>query len=170
MLLLGTAVEKSTLPVDIARKLAQQPPSYNTFNTAADHKYGDGAIFRGFIVDTGAAIVSTVGQFQLSAYQSEYGGELDTITAGSTSVSFGPGKALSSLGTAPLKTPIGTVLFHVMLTPTPFILSLADMDRLGFKFDNLANVMLSGDEQKNTSCTTIRTRLHSMGDISYCLF
>lgn len=82
MLLLGTAVEKSTLPVDIARKLAQQPPSYNTFNTAADHKYGDGAIFRGFIVDTGAAIVSTVGQFQLSAYQSEYGGELDTTTAG----------------------------------------------------------------------------------------
>jgi hypothetical protein len=38
-----------------------------------------------------------------------------------------------------VSTLIGKVEFHVMLAKTPFLLSLADMDKLGVYFNNFTN-------------------------------
>ena len=46
-----------------------------------------------------------------------------------------------------VKTPIRQVEFHIIYTKTLFLLSLADMDKLGVYFNNLSNVIvtLKGD-------------------------
>ena len=53
----------------------------------------------------------------------------------------------SSIGSAIVNTPISQVEFHIMHAKTPFLLSLADMDKLGVYFNNLSNVIvtLKGD-------------------------
>jgi hypothetical protein len=42
-----------------------------------------------------------------------------------------------------VETPIGQVEFHIMHAKTPFLLSLADMDKLGVYFNNLSNVIVT---------------------------
>jgi hypothetical protein len=44
-----------------------------------------------------------------------------------------------------INTPIGQVEFHVVKAKTPFLLCLADMDRLGVYLDNLRNVLITKD-------------------------
>jgi len=42
-----------------------------------------------------------------------------------------------------VETPIGQVEFHIMHAKTPFLLSLADMDKLGVYFNNLTNSIVT---------------------------
>ena len=42
-----------------------------------------------------------------------------------------------------VRTPVGRINFHVVEADTPFLLSLADMDYLGLRFDNLKNTITS---------------------------
>jgi hypothetical protein len=101
--------------------------------------------FQGILPDTGAANVSTAGREQLMALQREDPRvELDKQTAGQASIKFGKGPPVTSLGTTKIKTPIGTITFHILDTPTPFLLCLADMDRLGVYLDNTRNEMVCG--------------------------
>jgi hypothetical protein len=44
-----------------------------------------------------------------------------------------------------INTPISQVEFHVVKAKTPFLLCLADMDRLGVYLDNLRNVLITKD-------------------------
>jgi hypothetical protein len=44
-----------------------------------------------------------------------------------------------------INTPIGQVEFHVVKAKTPFLLCLADIDRLGVYLDNLRNVLITKD-------------------------
>ena len=62
--------------------------------------------------------------------------KLDSMTAGSANVRFGKGSSETSLGTTRVTTEIGTIKFEVIRAPTPFLLCLQDMDRLGVYFDN----------------------------------
>ena len=55
--------------------------------------------------------------------------ELDTSTKGQVTVQFGVGSA-TSIGTANVQTPVGKVEFHVVKARIPFLLCLADIDRL----------------------------------------
>ena len=100
-------------------------------------------IFQGIIPDTGAANVSTAGKQQYLALRREDPSvSMDTTTAGSASIQFGKGNAILSVGTVNVKTPIGTVTFHILDTPTPFLLCLKDMDRLRTYFDNTTNELV----------------------------
>jgi hypothetical protein len=101
--------------------------------------------FYGIVIDTGASEYSTAGfdQFQALQRQDE---NIVLNTEGRVKITFGIGSTLS-IGSVMVETPIGQVEFHVMHTKTPFLLSLADMDRLRVYFNNLTNglVLSTGD-------------------------
>ena len=92
--------------------------------------------FYGVVIDTGASQRSTAGYKQVAAYQKSHPITIDTTRAGMVKVQFGIGTA-SSTGSVTIKTPIGSVEFHVVRADTPFLLCLADMDALGVYYNNL---------------------------------
>ncbi|EED13595.1 hypothetical protein TSTA_098520 [Talaromyces stipitatus ATCC 10500] len=103
-------------------------------------------IFHGILPDTGAARVSTVGRRQLTALQKIYPGIIvDKSRAGEYSIRFGQGDSVDSEGAITIKTPIGNVDFHVMNTPTPFLLCIANMDHHEAYLDNTTNCLVKGD-------------------------
>ncbi|KAF1978301.1 hypothetical protein BU23DRAFT_577671 [Bimuria novae-zelandiae CBS 107.79] len=55
---------------------------------------------------------------------------IDTSTAGKTSIKFGKGSVTVSISTAQILIEIKKIDFKVLDAPTPFLLYLADMDRL----------------------------------------
>lgn len=105
---------------------------YN-FNTTTDIQYDD-TKFKGLLIDSGAATRSTGGVGQLRALQQK-------TTAGSSNFVFGIGSA-QSIGKIKLDTPIGMIVFHIIQVNPPFLLCLADMDRLGAFFNNITNKLL----------------------------
>src|SRR5271170_5765081 len=68
--------------------------------------------------------------------------ELDTSTKGQVTVQFGIGST-SSIGTANVDTPIGEVQFHIVDANTPFLLCLADMDKLQVYYNNIKDVLVT---------------------------
>ncbi|KAM4060351.1 DUF1421 multi-domain protein [Hirsutella rhossiliensis] len=85
---------------------------------------------------------STAGYSQYIALQREDPSvALDSSTSGQASIKFGNSDAIHSLGTVALNTPLGRITFHVLQTPTPFLLCLADMDRLGIYFNNITDTI-----------------------------
>ena len=116
--------------------------------------------FQGIMVDTGAASVSTAGRGQLQALQKELPTTtLELSTAGQASVRFGNGEVIHSIGTVVINLPVGQNTFHVLDTPTPFLFSLADMDRLGVYFDNTRNELVTcGHDGKGGPGTGDRAR------------
>lgn len=108
------------------------------------------------MIDPGAATRSTGGLGQLKALQRVPFVELDKTTAGSTNFVFGIGST-SSIGTVKLNTPLGIIVFHIVQVNTPFLLYLADMDKLGAFFNNLTNIIV----QSNRSHPVIRRYGHA---------
>ncbi|KAM4060975.1 reverse transcriptase (RNA-dependent DNA polymerase) [Hirsutella rhossiliensis] len=91
--------------------------------------------FQGIMIDT-------AGYSQYIALQREDPSvALDSSTSGQASIKFGNSDAIHSLGTVALNTPLGRITFHVLQTPTPFLLCLADMDRLGIYFNNITDTI-----------------------------
>jgi hypothetical protein len=45
-----------------------------------------------------------------------------------------------------VETPIGQVQVHIMASQIPFLLSLADMDKLSVYFNNLSNALITPNE------------------------
>ena len=58
---------------------------------------------------------------------------------------FGVGST-PSIGTINLDIPMGTVVFHILQVNTPFLLCLADMDKLGAYFNNIINQLVQSDQ------------------------
>ncbi|KAM4061617.1 reverse transcriptase (RNA-dependent DNA polymerase) [Hirsutella rhossiliensis] len=86
--------------------------------------------------------VSTAGHSQYIALQREDRSvALDSSKSGQATIKFGNGEAIHSVGSIALKTPVGRITFHILQTPTPFLLSLADMDRLGIYFNNIKDTI-----------------------------
>jgi hypothetical protein len=82
------------------------------------------------MIDTGAAVKSTVGYDQYLAYCTIiYRLPIDKTTEGTVNIKFGIGTA-SSIGSIEVASPIGKAEFYIILTDTPFLLSIADIDRL----------------------------------------
>ena len=103
-------------------------------------------VFRGILIDTGAAVRSTAGHQQFKALAQIMDVKLDDARAGEANIRFGIGQA-TSIGTVDVKTPIGTVTFHVLPADTPFLLSLKDLDDHKVRFDNLENKLIQGEKQ-----------------------
>ncbi|KAK1914254.1 hypothetical protein P3342_007500 [Pyrenophora teres f. teres] len=103
------------------------------------------SLYQGILPDTGAANVSTVGKKQyLALTREDPTVKLDTSTAGKASIKFGKGEATASIGTVQVSTEIGKINFEVLEAPTPFLLCLADMDRLKVYFNNTTDELVQG--------------------------
>lgn len=109
-----------------------------------NERYGD-TYFHGIIVDTGAAKYSTGEYKQFQALQRIIDVNLDV--SGKATVRFGVGNEVTSIGSAQIPTPIGVVTFYIMTTTTPFLLSIADMDRLGIYLNNCQNMLIHDKTQ-----------------------
>ena len=67
--------------------------------------------------------------------------KLDKTRADKANIKFGIG-CTSLIETSDVATPIRLITFHIVDVDTPFLLSIADMDSLKVKFNNLDNVMI----------------------------
>jgi hypothetical protein len=106
-------------------------------------------VYQGILPDTGAANVSTVGKEQyLALTREDPTVNLNTSTAGKASIKFGKGEATASIGTVQVSTEIGKIDFEVLEAPTPFLLCLADMDRLKVYFNNTTDELVQGDKKR----------------------
>ena len=101
--------------------------------------------FQGEMWDTGAARVSTVGKPQVLAFLCEKPDAKVDWTPGSAEIRFGGSQVETSIGTMTMENPLGTVTYHILNTPTPFLLSLHDADRLQAYFNNIANIIVQCD-------------------------
>jgi hypothetical protein len=54
-------------------------------------------------------------------------------------VKFGNGEPVELIGFINVKTPIGTIIFHVLKALTLFLICFRDMDRLKIYFNNTIN-------------------------------
>ena len=120
----------------------------DTYTAKGISRYGPDAEYHGIMVDTGCSRHSTGGidQFRaLQRFQKLKGltqSKFDDSTKGSVTVRFGIGDS-SSIGSSVLETPIGEVEFHIMPNELPFLLSLADMDRLKVYYNNVTDYIVS---------------------------
>jgi hypothetical protein len=136
--LTSTDCAKSVLAQELLLDSALEFSSYTLKVTS---RYGK-EVFIGIIVDIGAST-----KFQ--ALQKSNPGievELDTSTKGQVKVQFGVGVALS-IGTIYVCTPVGGVEFHVVEANTPFLLSLANIDRLRVYYDNIRDVLVTSTKE-----------------------
>ncbi|KJZ75136.1 hypothetical protein HIM_05622 [Hirsutella minnesotensis 3608] len=102
--------------------------------------------YQGIMLDTGASNFSTVGIDQFYAWQREDPeATIDATRAGQACISFGDGPRINSLGIVRIVTAFGPIDFHVLPSQTPFLLSLADMDRIGVVFNNQTNEVIRGE-------------------------
>jgi hypothetical protein len=87
--------------------------------------------FYSVIIDIGASKKSTIGYRQYLAYKTTVNNNTDinTMQAGAVNVQFGIGSTIL-IRLVVVKTLIGLVNFHVVKADTPFLLCLADIDRL----------------------------------------
>ncbi len=124
---------------------AQIPLPLHSDVFSFDDRYSE-HVFQGIMPDTGAAGVSTGGEAQVRALQRiDQSVHLNTLSAGEHTIRFGKGSAVS-IGDIQVNTPLGLMKFCVLPTNTPFLLCIADMDKLGIRLDNLKNVLIQGNK------------------------
>lgn len=97
------------------------------------------------MIDTGDAKKSTVGQGQYRAFQKISKVQLDTTTAGAAKIQFSIGNT-KSIASIIVATPFSQVKFHVVNADTPFLLSIADMDKYGIYLNNFKNILVSSTQ------------------------
>lgn len=95
--------------------------------------------------DSGSSNLSTGGKAQYFALKHEDSYiRLNTSNAGQAKIHFGPGRPVSSIGTVNLATAIINMAFHILDTPTPFLLCLKDMENFKMIFNNITNKLVQG--------------------------
>jgi hypothetical protein len=102
-------------------------PKVNTFSKppaslvfTLNNRYSN-AIFQGIIPDSGAAGVSITRKPQVVAFQNlDLIVSIDTSIAGNYKIRFGKGETMF-IGIIQVSIPLGNIIFHVLLTNTPFL-------------------------------------------------
>jgi hypothetical protein len=98
--------------------------------------------FQGIMPDSKAARISLAGKPQVQALQKKDPTiQLNTSAAGSNTIRFGKGTATVK-GVIRVPTLLSTIIFYVVLTNTPFLLCLQDMDAIRVRFNNLKNILI----------------------------
>ena len=150
-----TTEEATSISAELANKACAHLLTENTsiqeddpfsYTATTGSRYTS-TVFMGIIIDTAASKKSTGGYGQFQALQkSDPTVSLDTSTRGQVKVQFGIGTT-TCIGTTEIMTPVGKVQFHIVPVDTPFLLSLADMDRLQIEFSNLRNVIVTRTQE-----------------------
>jgi hypothetical protein len=95
------------------------------------------------MIDTSASKKSTAGYGQYLVYKSTTTDNTDINTTQTrvVNVQFGIG-LIALIRSVTVKTPIGLVDFHIVKADTPFLLCLADMDRLRVYYNNVTDTLI----------------------------
>lgn len=116
-------------------------PTLYLYNAITSFWY-DNSEFKGILVDSRVATRSSGGLSQLEALQQlDSTIKLDKTSAGSADFIFEIGST-SAVGTVSLKTPMRIIIFYIVQAAIPFLLCLANMDRLGVYFNNIQNTLV----------------------------
>jgi hypothetical protein len=99
--------------------------------------------FYGVIINIGASKKSIIGYRQYLTYKNTTINniDIDTMQIGAVNVQFGIGLA-ALIGLVIVKTPIGPVDFYVIKADTPFLLCLANIDKLQVYYNNIINALI----------------------------
>ncbi len=114
-----------------------------SYITSSESRYDDSE-FKGLLIDPDAArkSIGAMGQFKaLQRINDVKLNKSDRLV-----FKFGIGDT-KSVGSIELETPLGMIIFHIVEANTPFLLSLADLDRLGVYFNNLTNELIQDRPQ-----------------------
>jgi hypothetical protein len=122
-------------------------PKVNTFSKPLislaftfNNRYSD-AIFQGIIPDNGTTGVSITRKPQVIIFQ-----KLDPIVsinifiAGNHKIRFRKGEAIS-IGTIQVSTPLGNIIFYILLTNILFLYCFQDINYIKVKLDNIQNML-----------------------------
>ncbi|KAF1967177.1 hypothetical protein BU23DRAFT_584014 [Bimuria novae-zelandiae CBS 107.79] len=102
----------------------------------------------GILPNTGAANISTISRKQyLALTREDLTVTIDISTAGKASIKFGKGSVTASISTTQVSTEIRKINFKVLKAPTPFLLYLADIDRLNVYFNNTTDKLVQGEHR-----------------------
>src|SRR6266705_3649334 len=94
------------------------------------------------MIDIGASKKSTAGYRQYLVYKAiNDNTDIDITQTGAVNVQFGI-VLTASIGSVAVKTLIGLVDFHVVKVDTPFLLCLADIDRLQVYYNNTMDTLI----------------------------
>jgi hypothetical protein len=64
------------------------------------------------------------------------------LRAGEHKIRFGKGDLVASQGTVDISTLLGIITFYVLLTNTPFLFYIKNIDNINVKLHNLKNVLV----------------------------
>ncbi|KZL72015.1 hypothetical protein CT0861_11847 [Colletotrichum tofieldiae] len=95
-----------------------------------------------YSTDTGAAKFSTVRKPQVLTYLRENPRTKISWDPGLANIQFRGSNAITSIGTIEIKNPIRQVTYYILDTPTPFLFSLYNADKLEAYFNNVKNVII----------------------------
>jgi hypothetical protein len=162
--LANKAFEHRLTSKDITNAPINEPFDFTfTLTSTTESRYDDRE-FKGILVNCGAARRSTAGIEQFTALQRLNDSvQLDKSIVGSK-IQFGIGST-STMGTTELNTPLGQLIFHIVGVNTPFLLCLADLDRLGVYFNNLTNELVQ-KLQKHLTTTILQTGMKNPSPIT----
>jgi hypothetical protein len=110
-------------------------------------------MFYGIMIDSRASVRSTADYEQYLAFIKNTSIDLNRTKTDAVNVQFGI-ESTPSVESLTIDTPFGLVKFHVIKADTPFLLSLADMDRLKVYFNNVENTLFM--TTKNRDLPVIR--------------
>jgi hypothetical protein len=97
------------------------------------------------MIDTGAAGKSTAGYNQYTAYEKLFGKTpIDTGQEGAVKATFGIGST-TSISNITISTLISQCEFHIVNANTPFLLSLAEIDKKKITLNNVQNELTNKD-------------------------
>ena len=98
--------------------------------------------FYSVIINTGASKKSTIGYRQYLAYKATNNNtDINTMQIRAINIQFSIGLT-ALIKSVKVKTLIGLVDFYVVKVDTPFLLCLADMDRLQVYYNNVMDTLI----------------------------
>ena len=99
--------------------------------------------FYGIIINTGASKKSTAGYRQYLTYKTTIDDNMDinTTQTRAINVQFGI-DSTALIKSVTVKTPIGLVNFYIIKADIPFLLCLADIDRLQVYYNNVTDTLI----------------------------
>jgi hypothetical protein len=93
--------------------------------------------------DTGASGVLSAGEPQFNALRKiDLKVQLNMLRADEHKIRFGKGDPVASRGTVDVSTLLGTIIFYVLPTNTPFLFCIKNMDNISVELHNLKNVLV----------------------------
>jgi len=99
--------------------------------------------FYSVMIDIGASKKSTIGYGQYLAYRTTANNNTDINTMQTRAVNVQFSIGLTTLiGLVAVKTPISLVNFYIVKADTPFLLCLADIDRLQVYYNNITDTLI----------------------------